>query len=282
MIKKNKRFTAVFCALSVLLACVLMTGCLSVLPSDVESLSGEDASAAEGEMLEVTITNGTDFDFYMIYVSPSIADDWGEDRLDYSQVLEPNGSITLTLGGADGSNAYDMCIMDGDEDQYEFYEMGLDNGAAIAVTYSGGKMKAKVDLAGGGGKTYFGTLDANPNAQAAAPDAPSAVEKAPGEYSFTITNNSDATLSSVLLGRADGDEADDINLLSGSLAPGASITVSGKVKSGDETATEWTLYVEDTDGKASGEYDLVNPFTVRTVTVTWAGEQDGFLCTCGY
>ena len=107
----------------VLASCIIFAGCAS---------SGSPASTTSAS--SITIVNATGYTVWYVYVSPSDDTNWGLDLLDSDQVL-PNGeSFTYQLPRP-LSKAYDICLVDSDEDSYTKWNVNLSSGSVIIFTF---------------------------------------------------------------------------------------------------------------------------------------------------
>lgn len=76
------------------------------------------AMPAAAQTVEFTVINDSSYDLHYFYTTPSTQDDWGEDLLGDTGILESGYQATATIG--DGS---DQCLYD--------FKFVMDNGAEL-------------------------------------------------------------------------------------------------------------------------------------------------------
>jgi len=86
-------------ALPVLLATVLLSGCMGLMGGSRGS-SGSSSSSSSGHGASLVVVNNASQPVYYLYASACSNSNWGPDRLDDDQVIMPGdtASFTMTTG----------------------------------------------------------------------------------------------------------------------------------------------------------------------------------------
>lgn len=228
--------------------------------------------------LAVTVTNVSGYNFQELYVSPSGANEWGDDHLGSTNILKNNGSFDIEVAKYDFEN-YDVQVIDADGDVYEFQRVPLaeacnlqigfgDDGAPLAIS-------VKTD---GTENSVSGTLNGS-SGQEMQPTG--AGYDTAGAFAFEVYNNSDYDILTLHMGRLDTISDQDVDLLGSEiLAANSNGTITGDVEEENWGETEWTLYVTDVDGDTSHSYDFFDPWTVTRVDISW--QDGGYVCDFTY
>ena len=83
----------------------------------------------------ITLKNSTGYEIEEIYVSPADLDDWGDDYL-VNTTLDDGDSMTLTLPWPLSEiDTYDIQFVDIEGDSYTQFEVLVNNGSLIEMTF---------------------------------------------------------------------------------------------------------------------------------------------------
>ena len=97
-------------------------------------LLGIFAISAE-DLPSITIVNNTGYAMYLIFISPSDDDYWGDELLG-DEILENGQSFNYELPyPLSQVNTYDMFLIDEDEDFYLKWRVRVSNNARIVFTF---------------------------------------------------------------------------------------------------------------------------------------------------
>ena len=107
---------------------VLGVMCASVLAISASLL-------AQGKQ-DFTLINKTGLSISEVYVSPSDADEWGEDVLG-QDTLANNGKVAISFHRKEKSCKWDLKIVDDDEDDIIWEDIDLCKAAEITLKYDG-------------------------------------------------------------------------------------------------------------------------------------------------
>jgi hypothetical protein len=92
-------------------------------------------SVSAQNLPSIRIVNNTGNDVYLIYVSPSESDDWGEDLLGDENTLEDGETFTVRLQSPLSSiDTYDIGLEDEYGDAYTKFEVKITNNGRIEFT----------------------------------------------------------------------------------------------------------------------------------------------------
>ena len=92
------------------------------------------SSVAAQNLPSINIVNRTGYTIYLIYMSPSENDEWGDDLLG-EDILENGESFTCRLlQPLSQVKVYDIAVKDEDGDTYIKWEVTLTNNARIEFT----------------------------------------------------------------------------------------------------------------------------------------------------
>lgn len=262
--------------------------------SRAQPAAAEPAKSAD---FAVTFSNGTDYNFQELYVSPTASGDWGADHLGSTNILKKNGSFEITLPSYE-YDSFDILVIDEDDDEYQFTRATLTSGCEVMITFEEGGLAATSFFADGGQETVYGTLNGESMDSAGGNDAagttadgaanydaanfePNGNDTA-GRFSFAVYNESDYDIYAIYMGILNAGSEYDLDILPAILAAGDDTVVSGQVSQGDWMNTEWTLYIEDVDGDTSASFDVFNPWTISYVDIYWDGNNGGYVCDFYY
>ena len=108
-------------AVTVLALCIVFAGCAS-------------SSASAGQADTILIVNATGYTVWYVLVSPSENDTWGKDLLDSEQIL-PNGESFSYQLPRPLSKAYDIRLVDSDEDSYTKWRVNVSDNPVVIFTF---------------------------------------------------------------------------------------------------------------------------------------------------
>jgi hypothetical protein len=126
-------------------------------PSAPAAAPAVTAAPAKATTLMATVINSSGYVFQELYVSPTAANDWGDDHLGSTSLLKKGGSFDITLPAYD-FNTYDIRIIDEDEDAYLFERVPLSDGCSIDITWET-DLVAVVSGGSGEGAAVTGMLE---------------------------------------------------------------------------------------------------------------------------
>ncbi len=81
--------------------------------------------------LEITNDTGS-YSFFYVYISPSSSDSWGDDMLGSSETISPGDTRSFRLN----NGTYDVKIIDEDDDEYVFWNVGVSGTVDMYVSLS--------------------------------------------------------------------------------------------------------------------------------------------------
>nr|WP_321502866.1 hypothetical protein [uncultured Dethiosulfovibrio sp.] len=85
---------------------------------------------------DFVLINKTGVDIYVVYVSPSDSDDWGEDVMD--EDILPNGeSVMIEFPGKQRDSMWDIRVEDEDGDYLEWHGFNLKRVSEIVLLKNG-------------------------------------------------------------------------------------------------------------------------------------------------
>lgn len=272
--------------LTMLSACGGSGAAKSSAGSKAASAAGSAAAApAQSKTLAITVSNGSDYNFQELYVSPTGTNSWGDDHLGSTNILKKNGSFEITVDRYEFEN-YDVQIVDEDDDVYEFKYVPLTDGCEVAIGFDENGPCVIVTGADGSENYVSGTLNGNSGAGGGSAEpvqqqtATGTGYDTNGQFTFDVYNNSDYDIYALYVGVINAGSDEDIDVLPQILPANSSTTIVGQASMGDWPQTEWTLYVVDVDGDSSASFDSFNPWTVSYVDIAWQG--DGYVCNFAY
>lgn len=92
------------------------------------------------QTFDFTLVNKTGFDIEEVYVSPADDEEWGDDVLGVD-ILENGKKVEVEFDGvyeavllAFGVDKYDLKVIDEDGDEYEYYDLKLEEIMEITLT----------------------------------------------------------------------------------------------------------------------------------------------------
>jgi hypothetical protein len=268
---------------------ILVLAFLSVGCGDKTQPQPDTPEPSQESPSEITIifSNASDYNFNEIYISPTAADEWGEELLGSTRILKSGGSIDVDIPAYDFNN-YDILVIDEDRDEYTFTRVPLQNGSEVAIYFGEEGLAADVyDDEGNDAATVYGTLgdaydgdDAQPDV--GADDIAATGSDTDGQYIFTVYNESDYDIYAIHMGTADASAEEDIDILPEVLSAGESTDLSGTAPQELWSNTEWTLYITDTEGDTSTSFDEFNPWIVSYVDIYWDSDNGGYVCEFAY
>lgn len=277
---------------TVLMMTLLLGGCGDKKPASSSAPPSREApSAAAPKELTVTFSNASGYIFNEIYISPTAANDWGDELLGSTSVLKSNGSLDVAVPAYD-YDSYDIMVVDEDRDEYTFSRVPLQNGSEVAIYFGDEGLAADVaDSKGELSSTVIGDINGGSTGGGAAAgeapnDLPATVtgtgNDTNGQYSFTIYNESDFDIYAIYMGVANANASEDLDILPQVLPAGSSTDVVGLASQGDWMNTEWTLNVVDVDGDGSLSFDSFNPWLVSYIDISWDSTNGGYVCEFVY
>ncbi len=286
------RLTPLALTLALLLACAMLAGCGGKAPeAPAESATTEAARAPkEPDSIKVTVTNGSDYQFIELYVSPSAANEWGDDHLGSTSLLKRNGSFDITLDKYE-FNTYDIRVVDEDDDVYLFGRVPLNNGSEVVIGFGENGLVAEVTHADGTTEAVAGELQGAdgggggggaPAAEAPAPTVTGTGNDTNGLMEFTVYNESDYEIYAIYVGVSNAAAEDDLDILPATIPPHESADASVVASQGDWLNTEWTMYVTDVDGDTSASFETFNPWLLSYVDISWDSNAGGYVCNFVY
>ena len=242
--------------------------------------------------LNITFSNGSNYIFNEIYISPTAANDWGSELLGSTSVLKSNGSIDIEIPAYDFDN-YDIRIVDEDRDEYGFQRVPLQDGCEVAIYF--GDEGLAVDVYGQGENlisTVNGTLNGGGGASADVvedggrgddvEELVGAGYTSSGYFSFTVYNESNYDIVAIYMGLAEGYSAEEFDILPVVLYSGDNIGIENTIVEDFWGEEYWFLYVVDSEGDTSAARDVFDPWSVSYVDVNWNSDAGGYVCEFNY
>jgi len=87
------------------------------------------------QLPKITIVNNTGYPVYMVFASPNVDEDWGEDLLG-DRMLEDGQSADITLLlPLSRVNLYDIMLVDTDDDTYSKFAVKITNNMKVVFTF---------------------------------------------------------------------------------------------------------------------------------------------------
>ncbi|MDR2515277.1 MAG: hypothetical protein LBD02_08770 [Christensenellaceae bacterium] len=272
---KSKIFSlllALFLLAAALAACTESTPAAAP-PSEAPQVS------AKPTKLQATISNQTDYNFFELYVSPTAANEWGEDHMGSTSILKKNGSFQITLQAYEFSS-YDVRIVDEDSDEYLFERVSIVDGTKVTISFSEDGLVATSVAPSGAESSVIGALNGESVSGGSDPGDTGSLDGygTNGQFGFSIYNESDYDIYAIYMGPSTSGSENDVDILPSILNKRQSTTVSGRVNQADWASTEWTLFIVDVDDDTSSSYDTFNPWTLSYVNIRWDSNQGGYVC----
>lgn len=240
----------------------------------------KESEPAQPATLPVTVTNLSGYNFQELYVSPSGANEWGDDHLGSTSILKNNGSFDIEVTKYDFEN-YDVQVIDEDGDVYEFQRVPLTKECNLQIGFGDDGVPLAVSVGTDGTEnSVSGTLNGSSGGAQEQQPTGAGYDTA-GAFAFEVYNNSAFDILTLHMGRVDAISEEDVDLLGDQiLAANTNGTITGSVDEEDWGQTAWTLYATDVDGDTSNSYDTFDPWSVTRVDISW--QDGGYVCEFTY
>ena len=138
----------IFCLLCSVLVLMMLSSCGGKGSNVTEKATGTETKAetktVQSATFAVTVTNVSGYNFQELYVSPTGANDWGEDQLGSTNILKSNGSYDIAVDRYDFGN-YDVMAIDEDGDKYEFKYVPLSDDCEMQIGFDENYVVSVVD-----------------------------------------------------------------------------------------------------------------------------------------
>ncbi len=270
--KKLTVFVTVF-------ALLMLVGCSGSATSPIAGMAqGAPRTYEEPAVAgNIKFTNDTGYTFVELYSTASASTEFGAELLGGMRV-DTGIFMDMTIGNI--NDTQDFLIVDDEGDSYSLIGIEVAEGDNIVLTLTTDgtsviPVASVQDEAGNIKSTVQGTFISNDNPDATGYDSN-------GNYGILVNNNSSYEIQSIRVGVANASSSYDINILPQILGPNSSTDVFGYATQGDWLNTEWTLYVTDTEGDTSASYDYFNPWTVKSVDISWNNDAGGYILNFTY
>ena len=271
----------------------LVTGFILMAAILLSSCGGGGSGGSGGEAppstLDITFSNGSNYIFNEIYISPTAANDWGSELLGSTSVLKSNGSIDVEIPAYDFDN-YDIRIIDEDRDEYSFQRIPLQDGCEVAIYF--GDIGLAVDVYNQRNEllvTAAGVLNGGDGAVIGDGRGDFVEEvlvgagyDSEGYFSFAVYNETSYTIVAIYMGLAEGYSAEEFDVLPGLLYANDSVHIENTIIEEFWGEYYWTLYVVDDEGDTSVNRDVFDPWSLSYVDINWDSGGGGYVCEFNY
>lgn len=226
--------------------------------------------------INITVKNASSYIFNELYISPTAANEWGEDHLGSTSILKSNGSFDIKLKKYDFEN-YDIRVVDQDNDVYQFTYVPLREGTMVEISFDDGLI-ATLTHSNGESAVVSGNL----NGEAGGQDATQELSIYAEDFAFTIYNESPYDIYAAYMSPETEPES-QVDVLPTVLSAGESQEVTGNVAGTRfEGVANWYLYVVDVDGDVSASVEAFDPWLVNYVDIQWSSSAGGYVCGFNY
>ncbi len=267
------------CIFVTVFAMLLLAGCSGEAVSPISGMAEGAPRTYEEPVVSgnIKFTNDTGYTFVELYSTASTSTEFGAELLGGMRV-DTGIYMDMTIGNI--NDTQDFLITDEDGDSYSLVGVEVAEGDDIVLTITTDGTNiipiANVyDSAGNVKSTVQGLFIENENANATGYDSN-------GNYGFVVNNNSSYEIYSMRVGVANASSSYDIDILPQILGANSSTEVYGFATQGDWLNTEWTLYITDVEGDTSASYDNFNPWTLKSVDISWNNDAGGYVLNFTY